>query len=522
MSVQSFRGRAGLRVVKQAVDLGGRVPPHDRHTEAALLSAMLEDRRSIDTVRGILRDAEDFYADPHRRVAEVIFDLHDRGQAVDPVTVAHALKDRDRLQAVGGVSFLSTLIGRTPLVAHVEAYARLVRSKARRRDVIAELQLAAAQGYDENQSDDDYVAETGERVFRACAIVRDEGVHSIRELIAEDETRLAKIERGELHDPSIPTHYPRIDDAIGGLFPGEVTVIGAKPGIGKTAFGAGLAVRIARNSHNDHELGVLFFSVEMRRQRLMWRWAASEAGINTKRLRSGKLRPSERSRLTTAHHALEQLPIFVDDSAAQSPMRMRARLRRLQSTFDRPPKYDDQGRLARLGRRVAIVIVDYLTLLQPDHVERGQTREQVVGGIAESLRLFAAETGVHVVELAQLKKDLQGKDQMPTLSDLRESGQIEQAAHNIGFIHRPEYYVTDKEKLDPELRGLALASFPKSRDGDPTVVRLHFSGWCTRFDPEGFKPVEEDAEETARAQQDPQSDMFTPDADYESTGDTTP
>jgi replicative DNA helicase len=493
------------RRVEVAVDLGGRVPPHNDEAEAAVLSAMLYRREAIESVFAVIEGPDDFYSDANRRIAEAIFDLHARGRPVDAVTLCNLLSERNRLQAVGGHGYVARLLDATPAVAHVEAHAAIVRSKARRRAVLHELQTLSALAYQQEVDDDDFVGEVGERTFKACAVVRDEGVHDMRSLVRLEEDRLGAIARGEQSDPSLPTHFTKLDSAIGGLYPGEVTVVAAKPGIGKTAFMGNLAVKVARNPWNDHEIGVLVFSLEMRRQRLLWRLSGSEAGINTKRLRAGVLRPRERERLTTAHATLEKLPIFVDDSASMSPMRARARLRRLQQTFDRPPVYDKEGRLVSLGRRIGLVMFDYLTILQADHVERGMNREQFVAQIASSLRLMAAETGIPIVELAQLKKNLAHDSGMPSLSDLRESGQIEQDAHNIIFLHRPEHYVADKEKMDPTLRGLALANVAKSRDGDVRLVKLHFANWCTRFDNEGVKPEPADPEEEEHDPQRPLS-----------------
>lgn len=458
----------------RAVDLGGRELPKNVEAEAAVLSAMLADpRNAIPIVRELLAPT-DFGSVANETACEGIYALDDKRTPVDIQTLAAWLKDQDKLVQVGGVAYLAKIVDATPSVAHVEAHAKIVREKARRRRVILEAQAIAAEGYLEQfVADDDYVADAGERMYLATAITHDRDVTSIRDIVRANVAQMQAIADGA--SPGfIPSGFHALDEAIVGLFPGEITVIAARPGIGKTALAGNMLVRIAATPVYGEEIGCLVFSIEMPKEGLGKRMAASEGGINGKRLRDGKLSPEEWSRFISASEKLEELPIFVHDGP-QTVAKIRATIRRQQAKFNRPAS---EGKRAR---RIGVVAIDYLTLIDATASHRRATREEEVGEIAKGLKELAKETGVHLLELVQLTKD-GGKGEMPGLSDIRESGQIEHCAHNVWMLHRPEKYVRDRTDMKPELKGLALVHAAKTRDGTEAFIRLHFTDWCVRFD----------------------------------------
>lgn len=474
--------------IVRAVDLGGRTPPHNWDAEAAVLSAVMSDARALDVVIGML-EAEDFYSDANKRVFDAVAALHARGAPVDPMTVAAELKDRDRLQAIGGAGYINKLIDATPAVVNVAAHAKIVLGKARRRRFIETCQMLAAAGYGDVGDEQQWMAEGSDSLARVAALTDGHHVRSVRELVHLEEERLAQIAAGKIAAGGIFTGYGKLDRATTGLYPGEVVVVGAKPGIGKTAFAGSLAVNVASNEYDGARSGVLIFSLEMPQAQIVRRMAAAAGELNSMRIRVGKLSPGERDRLTHGHARIEPLPIYVDDSATHRPSSIRATIRQHQAKHDRD------------GVKLRMVIVDYLTLLEPDRRERGMTNEQLVGQIAQSLRIVARECGVVVVELAQLKKNAaDSKDTLPDLSDLRESGQIEAAAHHVWFLHRPEYYIADDDEVSEELRGVALLRVAKTRDGQKPLVKLRYTDWCTRFDNfESPRRVEQTDEPTQQA-----------------------
>jgi len=456
--------------IVQVIDLGGRVPPHDLGAEAAVLASMLADGRKVDLVADALKP-EHFYSDANRRVYEAALAVRARRAPVDLNTVAAWLKDREWLEAIGGVSYLAKLIDSTPAVAHVEEYARIIVSKAQVRTLIETCQLAAAEGFGDIGDPDEWLSSVESRVHTATRVVRDEDAVEMRDLVAAEERRLDAIERGELKPEGVPFGFAELDRVTGGMRPKEVTVIAGRPGMGKTSLATDIARRVAATPIDGVQQGVLFISIEMPRESLTRKMAAQRALVNVKKIIKGELSDHERDLVRAAHLHLQALPIIVDDNPVVSPMRLRARIRRLQSKFDRPGV-----------RKLVLVVVDYIQRVRPD--EKCQTREQEVARVATGFAEIAKDTGVHMIELAQLNRLVEqraAKDALPKLSDLRESGQIEQDAHNIIFVHRAEYYLP-KDAIPADVRGKATLLLAKQREGEAGCeVTLGFRGFCTGF-----------------------------------------
>jgi replicative DNA helicase len=467
--------RRGFRVVERAVDLGGRVPPHNDEAEAAVISSILSSKSALEVVLGIADFTPSaFYSDANRRIVEAAIELHAGGSPVDVLTVGAFLRDRERLQAVGGMSYIAKIIDATPAVAHVDAHAMIVLEKSRIRRLIENCQLIAAEGYGDYGDAQTFLDDAEHRVHQCARTVRDEDASDIHELVMAEERRLDDIAEGKVTAGGIPTSYYALDEILGGFRDGEVTIVCGRPRMGKSAFAGNVAVRIAREPHDGWTIGVLFVSIEMPKHELVQRMAASEAMVNGKRLIEGKLTPGDREKIRNAHIMLDQLPISIDDSSHVTPLKFRARVRRAQTRFAaRGPKH-----------RLGLVVVDYVQRMKADDVERGMSKEQQVGACSTAVAETAKELRVPVLELAQLNRDVEarGKSMRPQLSDLRDSGQLEQDAHNIVAIHRPEVYVSDKDVVAEDIRGLAELIVLKQRSGAQGTADLHYFDFCTRFD----------------------------------------
>jgi replicative DNA helicase len=447
----------------------GCVPPHDLSAEAAVMSAMLTDRRALDIVLSMMDPCE-LYSDANRRIFDVARTLHSTGTPVDVQTVASVLKDRDRLQAVGGVAYITSILDATPAVAHVEAHANIVKAKARVRRVIDACQRAAADGFGDYGDADMFCNRAEASVFEASRSTSDDDPSELGELMLEQERRMEAIERGEAHPLGVPFGFVRLDELLGGGAPGEVTVLAGRPGMGKTALGLNIAANVAESSTCGVRNRVLFQSIEMRKQKCSLRLAGARARVNTRRVATVKLSDRERVSVHNAHIELARLPMLIDDSSHITPTRLRGRIRRAQAKFDR----DDE--------RLALVVVDYLQFMRGDREHRD--RAELVGENMQQLTHIAKEAEVHILVLAQLNRDVakrSGKELRPRLSDLSESGKIEMHAHNVLFIHRPEYYLSEDEVPD-DMKGVAELIVAKQRDGATGLVQLRYTDYCTRFD----------------------------------------
>lgn len=461
----------GERIVYVAKDLGGREPPHDVSAERAVLSAILTDHRKLDRILDVL-SVERFYSDANRRIFEAILALRAIGTAVDMQTVASWLNDRDWLSSVGGVSYLADVLDATPAVAHVEAYAKIVRDKARVRALIERCQMISALGFTDYGHVEDFLSDAERDIFELTREMNDQEVFTMRELVAAEEQRLDRIAAGEHVPLGVPTGLAKLDDKLTDLRPKEITVIAGRPGQGKTSLATCIAFNVAAYKLDGVQQGVFFGSIEMPKEALTRKLASQRSRLHVQRINRGDLTDREREVVREAHMTIERLHIVVDDIAGMTPMRLRSKIRRAQAAFDLPGK-----------RRMSVFVVDYVQRMKPD-VEQ-KTREREVGYCMTALAEIAKETGLHGVVCAQLNRLMEqrgaAKDIRPRLSDLRDSGQIEQDAHNVIFVHRPETYKAPDD-VKPEERGLAEAIIAKQREGATGDVSLKFSSYCTRFE----------------------------------------
>jgi replicative DNA helicase len=480
--------RRGARVQRiEPATIAGRVPPHDLDAEAAVLSAILLSRDALDRVLEILKP-EHFYSDANGRIYEAAQELAISGTPIDIISVASWLRDRERLAQIGGAAYLAQLADATPAVSHVSAHASVVYEKWRVRQLIATCQRVAAEGYGDVGVIQEFIDGAEQSIYELARTPQGTTTQPIAQVLkAAFEQITAAAERGD-RITGISTGYEKLDAKTAGLHDGDLTIVAARPGMGKTSFVLNLAVNVASpravsapgpgeagHGVERHEpgFGVAVFSLEMPREQLATRMVCSEGRVDLGRLRQGFLQPDDWRRLTEAASYLSSLPIWIDDTPALGILELRAKVRRIQAEYDRGPG------AGAPGRRVGLVVVDYLQLMKGrDGVN---SREQEISEISRGMKQLAKELKVPVIALSQLNRAVETrttKDKRPQLSDLRESGAIEQDADTIIFIYRDEYYNAETTNA----KGIAELIISKQRNGPTGKVLVRFAASCTRFD----------------------------------------
>jgi replicative DNA helicase len=439
-----------------------KLPPHSVEAEQSLLGALLIDNQAFDRVADIVA-AGDFYRDDHRRIWRHIARLVEASRPADVVTVAESIEASEDKDKTGGTAYLAALAQNTPSALNVRRYAELVRERSVQRRLaqvateIAETALAPVgkdvdQLLDEAESKIFQIAESGAR--------KDQGLIGISPVLAKVFERIDHLHSQE--NPSditgVPTGFVDIDRMTAGLQPGDLVIVAGRPSMGKTAFALNIAEHVAL--HPSVGLPVAIFSMEMSASQLAMRMLSSMAKVDQTRLRTGRLTDEEWGRLTDEIARLNEARIHVDETAALNALELRARARRMKREY------------GKLG----LVVVDYLQLISSS--SRGENRATEISEISRSLKALAKELDVPVIALSQLSRAVeQRNDRRPLMSDLRESGAIEQDADVILFIYREEVYAPDKE----EAKGRAEAIIGKQRNGPIGTVHLTFLGRYTRF-----------------------------------------
>jgi replicative DNA helicase len=465
--------------------IAGRVPPHDLDAEAAVLSAILLERDALDKVLELLQP-EHFYSEANRRVYEVAVELSSQGTPIDIVSVAGKLRDRERLAQVGGSAYLAQLVDAVPSVAHLETYARMVREKWRVRQLIATCQRVAAEGYGDVGAVQEFIDGAEQAVYEIARTPEASSVQRIEPIIRSVFEQITELARRGERITGVPTGFERLDAKTAGLHDGELTIVAARPGMGKTSFVLNVAVNVASPktvsdggdeggpdaAREEPGMGVAVFSLEMPREQLASRMVCSEGRVDVGKMRQGFLQDRDWNSLTQAASFLYRLPIWIDDTPSLGVLELRAKVRRLQAEFNRSTP---EGGVAQ---RIGLVIVDYLQLMSGHQYT--SSREQEISEISRGLKRLAKELRVPVIALSQLNRAVETrgtKDKRPQLSDLRESGAIEQDADNIIFIFRDDYY-----EAESELKGIAELIVAKQRNGPTGKVKVRFESAYTRFD----------------------------------------
>src|SRR5919205_384999 len=448
-----------------------KVPPHSVEAEQSLLGALLIDNQAFDRVADLV-SGEDFYRDDHRRICRHVQKLIEHSRPADMVTVAESIEASEDKDKTGGPAYLAALAQNTPSSANVRRYAELVRERAVQRRLaqvateIAENALAPSgkevgQLLDEAESKIFQIAESGAR--------RDQGLLGIAPILAKVYERIDHLHNQD--NPSditgVPTGFTDLDSKTAGLQPGDLIIVAGRPSMGKTAFALNIAEHVAL--HPSVAMPVAVFSMEMSSSQLAMRMLSSIARVDAHKLRTGRLNDEEWSHLTEAMERLHEAKIHVDETPALNALELRARARRLKREYS----------------KIGLVVVDYLQLMSA--TTQGENRATEISEISRSLKALAKELDVPVIALSQLSRAVEARnDRRPMMSDLRESGAIEQDADVILFIYRDEVYFPDKE----EAKGRAEVIIGKQRNGPIGRVDLTFLGRYTRFanfqDPNAF------------------------------------
>ena len=443
------------------LDFAGRRAPWSNDAEQAVLGAMLLDQDAALKGAEFLDDTM-FYKEAHRILFRAMVSLTERGDVIDPVTLRDELGKRGDLERSGGMEYIASLIDVVPTAANVEYHTRIVRDKAVLRRLV-EAATEIIQDVYEGKVDSGEVLDNAEhRVFQVAQFRRSEDFSRLKELIWPTMERIEQLQGGQGVVTGVASGFLDLDRLTAGFQRGDLVIIAARPSMGKTSF----VLNCVQHAAIEHQIGVAVFSLEMSKEALVQRLLCSEGLVDAQRLRRGALRDDDYPKLARAAGLLGTAPIWIDDSAALTPLAMRSKARRLKAEHD-----------------IGIVVVDYLQLMQgPSNTEN---RQQEISYISRSLKALAKELDVPVVALSQLSRAPEqrtGEGRRPQLSDLRESGAIEQDADLVCFIYRPEMYEGPTDKDGNNIEGQAELIVGKQRNGPTGTVELYFKKEYTRFD----------------------------------------
>lgn len=441
---------------QRGTTLVDKLPPQNIEAEKACLGSMLLDREAIEIAVDILT-GDDFYSSQHRMIFNAIVTLYGQATPVDSVTITEYLKSHGEFEKAGGVLYISSLLDEVPTSANIEYYAKIVEQKSLLRKLISAASSIIAMGYEADTDAYEIIDEAEKQIFDVTDRNLSRGYYSMNEIIKDSIIAIEKLyHRGDVYT-GIPTGFKEFDDLTSGFQKSEFIVIAARPSVGKTA----LALNIAQDISIRQRKNVAIFSLEMSKEALVQRMLCSEARIDSQRLRKGFLETDKWAPLTTAAGKLADANIFIDETPAISDMQLRAKARRIQS---------------RHG--LDILFVDYLQLMTTLR-RRNEGRTQEITEISRSLKALAREIKIPIVALSQLSRAVEsrGKDKRPILSDLRESGAIEQDADMVVFLYRDELYNPNT----PD-KNIAEVIIQKQRNGPTGSLKLRFSKEYTRFD----------------------------------------
>ncbi|MFO7635174.1 MAG: replicative DNA helicase [Caldilinea sp.] len=429
--------------------------PANLEAERAVLGSLLIDPDAIIKVASFLR-AEDFYRERHAWLYEAMMALHDRREPLDFVTVVDELERHDHLEEVGGPAYITDLISGTPSAMYVDHYARIVERTALLRRLIAAAGQIAELAYDDNQAVDDVIDKAETLIFGVSEALIHRDLMPIRAIMTQVVDHIDFLARNQDTLMGVPTGFTFLDRLLGGLQKSDLIILAARPAMGKTS----LALNVAQNAAKRYGARVGIFSLEMSNEQLVQRLLSMETGIDSHRLRLGQVHDEEWPILLEAANLLANTAIFIDDTPAATVNEIRTKCRRL---------YAEHG--------LDLVLIDYMQLMSGTSVGRESNRQQEISFISRSLKGLARELNVPVIALSQLSRAVESRsDKRPMLSDLRESGSIEQDADVVLFIYREDYYIEDTDR-----QNIADLIVAKHRHGSTGTVSLYFRKELTQF-----------------------------------------
>ncbi|RNC80150.1 MAG: replicative DNA helicase [Winogradskyella sp.] len=441
----------------------GKIPPQALDLEEVVLGAMMIDKKGVDEVIDIL-SPEAFYKEAHQYIFEAIFKLFENSEPVDLLTVSTQLRKDEKLDLVGGDFYLISLTQRVSSSAHIEFHARIILQKYIQRSLIKISNEIIEEAYDETKDVFDLLDNAEAKLYEVTQGNVKKSTETAQSLVIQAKKKIEEISNKEGLS-GIPSGFDKLDKLTSGWQPSDLVIVAARPGMGKTA----LTLTMARNIAVNSGIPVAFFSLEMSSVQLITRLISSETGLSSEKLRTGRLEKHEWEQLNVKVKTLEKAPLFIDDTPSLSIFDLRAKARRLASQYG-----------------IKLIVIDYLQLMTAGGSQKGGNREQEISTISRNLKALAKELNVPVIALSQLSRavETRGGSKRPLLSDLRESGAIEQDADIVSFIYRPEYYKIDEwddEERSPT-EGQAEFIVAKHRNGGLDNIRLKFIGHLGKFD----------------------------------------
>lgn len=430
-----------------------KVPPHSIEAEQSVLGAMLMDKESIIVVLEILKP-QDFYKEAHREIFESIFNLFNREEPVDLITLTEELKKRGTLDAIGGIPYITSLSEGVPITANVKYYADIVEQKATLRRLIKSSEDIIQKSFSSEMEVPEVLELAQKHIYDISQGRYQEGFTPIKRVLSETFDKIEELYENKKSITGITTGFIDLDKKLSGFHNSDLILIAARPAMGKSAF----ALNLAQNAAIKASASVAIFSLEMSKEQLMLRMLASESMVSLNKIQHGNLSEDEWTKLAGAMLPLSHAKIYFDDTAGISIMEMRSKCRRL-----------------KMESGLDMVLIDYLQLMQGDG--KTENRQQEISAISRSLKMMAKELNCPVIALSQLSRapELRG-DHRPILSDLRESGAIEQDADLVMFLYRDEYYHPDSEK-----KNVAEVIIAKHRHGETGSIELFWSGEHQNF-----------------------------------------
>lgn len=425
-----------------------RIPPQNIESEKALLGSIMLRAESLEDVMDIIRP-ESFYSEKHRLIFRAITDLFSKSEPIDLLTLSSRLKERELLEQTGGMSYLTELVNAVPSSANAEYYAQMIQKKHLMRKLIEASEHICTLGYDEASELDELLDNAEKKIYEVTHSLSTGNFIELKDALGEAWERLDRLHKSKDEFRGVPTGFRDLDAKLAGLQKSDLIILAARPSMGKTA----LALDIARQAAIQHNVPVSIFSLEMSAQQLVDRMLAAESRVDAWKLRTGKLTlDSEFDKIRNSLEPLSKAPIFVDDQPANNILKMRSVVRRLKSE-----------------KKLGLVIVDYLQLMVPTNSRNSDNTVQQVTEISRSLKHLAREFDIPVLALSQLSRAVEQRGGRPRLSDLRDSGSIEQDADVVMFIHREDKYKEDSEKPN-----IAEILIEKHRNGPTGKIELYF------------------------------------------------
>ena len=415
---------------------------------------MLTDKDAISSAVEVLKP-EDFYREDNKIIYEAILNLYNRAEPVDIITLKTELQTMKKLEAVGGLEYIAELPDKVPTTANVEQYIKIVEEKSSLRALIKTANELITLGYDQTLEVEDILDSAEKRIFDVIQNRNQKGYTSIKDILVDSFTQLEQLYNQKQHITGVPTGFADLDYITAGLHPSDLVIVAARPAMGKSAF----ALNIATNAAVRANTPVAIFSLEMSKEQMTNRILCSEAMVDSNKVRTGKIEDDDWTKLAEASGTLSTSQIFIDDTPGISIMEIRAKCRKL-----------------KLEKNIGLVVIDYIQLVQASN-KKNASREQEISEISRSLKILAKEIGVPVIALSQLSRSVEQRpDHRPMLSDLRESGAIEQDADIVMFLYRDDYYNEDSEK-----KNIAEVILAKHRAGSTGTVELAWLGNYTKF-----------------------------------------